>query len=97
MKNRIILFITIIVCFLPSVHSNGPYFHWIHHSKSAFDPVCIHGAYARKKKWSVDRIFFRGFLVDMFYGSLFGFYALIYMYIGFYQRICPQDSVMMMT
>ena len=82
MKNRIILFITIIVCFSPSVHSNGPYFHWIHHSKSASDPVCIHGTYAWKKSRSVDWIFFRAF-VDLFYGSLFGFYALIYMYIGF--------------
>ena len=64
------------------MHSNGPYFHWIHHSKSAFDPVCIHGTYAWKKSRSVDWIF-SGLFVDLFYGSLFGFYALIYMYIGF--------------
>lgn len=64
------------------MHSNGPYFHWIHHSKSAFDPVCIYGTYAWKKSRSVDWIF-SGLFVDLFYGSLFGFYALIYMYIGF--------------
>ena len=27
--------------------------------------------------------FFCGLLVDLFYGSVFGFYALIYMYVGF--------------
>ena len=43
------------------MHSNGPYFHWIHHSKSAFDPVCIHGTYAWKKSRSVDWFFFRAF------------------------------------
>jgi rod shape-determining protein MreD len=71
--------------------------------------VYIHGADARKKKWTVDRIFpgcsplsvirdgFCGFLVDMFYGSVFGFYALIYMYIGFLSgyahRICYDDDI----
>ena len=41
--------------------------------------------------------FFCGFLVDMFYGSVFGFYALIYMYIGFLSgyahRICYDDDL----
>ena len=27
--------------------------------------------------------FFSGILIDLFYGSVFGFYALIYMYVGF--------------
>ncbi len=78
MKSKIVLFFTIIVCFLlqctllhvisiGSITPNLP------------DPVCIHGADARKKSglWTG---FFCGFLVDLFYGSVFGFYALIYMY-----------------
>lgn len=27
--------------------------------------------------------FFSGLMIDLFYGSLFGFYALLYMYIGY--------------
>ena len=37
----------------------------------------------RGKKEGMLVGFFCGFLVDIFYGDLFGFYALVYMYIGY--------------
>ena len=41
--------------------------------------------------------FFSGLLVDLFYGSVFGFYALIYMYAGFFSgyafRIYYDDDI----
>ena len=41
--------------------------------------------------------FFAGLLIDLFYGSLLGVYALIYMYVGFFSgyahRICYDDDL----
>ncbi len=41
--------------------------------------------------------FFSGLLIDLFYGNLFGFYALIYMYMGFFSgyayRVYYDDDV----
>lgn len=41
--------------------------------------------------------FFCGFMVDVFYGNLFGFYALVYMYIGylngFFNKIFYDDDI----
>ena len=41
--------------------------------------------------------FFCGFMVDIFYGDLFGFYALAYMYIGylngFFNKIFYDDDI----
>ena len=41
--------------------------------------------------------FFSGLLIDLFYGSLFGFYALIYMYVGYFSgyacKVYYDDSV----
>ena len=41
--------------------------------------------------------FFCGFMVDIFYGDLFGFYALVYMYIGylsgFFNKIFYDDDI----
>lgn len=64
------------------MYNNGLHFHWFHYAKPAFDPVCSHGIDARKKSRTLDRIF-SGLFIDLFYGSLFGFYALIYMYAGY--------------
>ena len=76
------------------MYSSSCDIHRFYHAESDPDPVYIHGADARKKKWTG---FFCGFLVDMFYGSVFGFYALIYMYIGFLSgyahRICYDDDI----
>ena len=45
--------------------------------------LCISMGLMRGRKSGLWTGFFCGFLIDMFYGSVFGFYALIYMYIGF--------------
>ena len=56
--------------------------HCFHRSQSAFDPHSIVWIYERKKEGMFVG-FFCGLLIDIFYGSMIGFYALIYMYIGF--------------
>lgn len=81
-ENRIILFITIIVCFLLqctvmdriSIGSITPNLLLI---------LCVSMGLMRGRKVGLWTGFFSGLFVDLFYGSLFGFYALIYMYIGF--------------
>ena len=82
---------------LPSaVHRAACFFHRLHNSEPAFDPLCFHGSDARAQKRNVDR-FFAGLLIDLFYGSLFGFYALIYMYAGYFSgyacRVYYDDDV----
>ena len=51
----------------------------------------------RGKKEGMLVGFFCGFLVDIFYGALFGFYALVYMYIGyvngFFNKIFYDDDI----
>ena len=51
----------------------------------------------RGKKEGMLVGFFCGFLVDIFYGDLFGFYALVYMYIGyvngFFNKIFYDDDI----
>ena len=51
----------------------------------------------RGKKEGMLVGFFFGFLVDIFYGDLFGFYALVYMYIGyvngFFNKIFYDDDI----
>lgn len=96
MKNRIILFITIIVCFLLqctvmdriSIGSITPNLLLI---------LCVSMGLMRGRKVGLWTGFFSGLFVDLFYGSLFGFYALIYMYIGFLSgyahRICYDDDL----
>ena len=90
MKNRIILFITIIVCFLLqctvmdriSIGSITPNLLLI---------LCVSMGLMRGRKVGLWTGFFSGLFVDLFYGSLFGFYALIYIVYRFYQRLCiPQ-------
>ena len=50
----------------------------------------------RGKKEGMLVGFFCGFMVDIFYGDLFGFYALVYMYIGylsgFFNKIFYDDD-----
>ena len=82
MKNKIVLFITIIVCFLLqctvidyiSIGSITPNLPLI---------LCVAMGLMRGRKVGLWTGFFSGLFIDLFYGSLFGFYALIYMYVGF--------------
>ena len=82
MKNKIVLFITIVVCFLLqctvmdyiSIGSITPNLPLI---------LCVSMGLMRGRKAGLWTGFFSGLFIDLFYGSLFGFYALIYMYVGF--------------
>ena len=82
MKSKLVLFFTIIVCFL----LQSTVLHSV--SIGSITPnllliLCSSmGLNARAKKRNVDRIFC-GLLTDLFFGSILGFYALIYMYVGF--------------
>ena len=96
MKSKITLFFTILICFLLQC----TVMHVI--SIGSITPnlilvLCISMGLMRGRKNGMWTGFFCGFLVDMFYGSVFGFYALIYMYIGFLSgyahRICYDDDV----
>ena len=57
MKSKIALFFMILISFLSSVYSSSCDIHRFYYAESDPDPVYIHGADARKKKWTVDRIF----------------------------------------
>ena len=96
MKNRIILFITIIVCFLLqctvmdriSIGSITPNLLLI---------LCVSMGLMRGRKVGLwTGFFFRAFLSISFMDHCLDFYALIYMYIGFYQRLCIPQFFMMM-
>ena len=96
MKSKIALFFMILISFLLqctllhviSIGSITPNLILI---------LCISMGLMRGRKSGLWTGFFCGFLVDMFYGSVFGFYALIYMYIGymngFFKRIFFPDEV----
>ena len=78
MKSKIILFFTILICFLLqctvlnalSVADITPNLMLI---------LCISMGLMRGKRSGLFVGFFSGILIDLFYGSLPGFYALIYM------------------
>ncbi|MDO4272033.1 MAG: rod shape-determining protein MreD [Eubacteriales bacterium] len=82
MKSKIVLALTITVCFLLqctvlhviSIGSITPNLILI---------LCVSMGLLRGRKSGLWVGFFSGLLIDLFYGSLFGFYALIYMYVGF--------------
>lgn len=82
MKNKIVLFFLILVCFLFqctvlhifSIGSITPNLLLI---------LCVSMGLMRGKRSGMWIGFFSGLLIDLFYGSLFGFYALIYMYFGY--------------
>ena len=96
MKSKIVFFLTIIVCFLLqctvmdliSIGSVTPNLMLI---------LCVSMGLMRGRKSGLWTGFFLGLLVDLFFGSVFGFYALIYMYIGYLSgyahRIYYDDDV----
>lgn len=59
--------------------------------------LCVSMGLMRGKKSGLWTGFFSGLLIDLFYGSLFGFYALIYMYVGYFSgytcRIYYDDDI----
>ena len=96
MKSKIVLAATIIVTFLLQctvIHSI---------SIGSITPnliliLCVSMGLMRGRKSGMWTGFFSGLLIDLFYGSVFGFYALIYMYAGFFSgyahRVCYDDDI----
>ncbi len=96
MKSKIVLFFLIPFCFLLqstliqkiAVGSITP---------NLLIILCISMGLMRGRKSGLWVGFFSGMLVDLFYGSFLGFYALIFMYVGFASgyayRICYDDEI----
>lgn len=83
MKSKIVLAITIMISFLFQCTVLN------HISIGTIKPnllviLCVSMGLMRGRKSGLWTGFFTGILVDLFYGSIFGVYALIYMYIGFF-------------
>ncbi|MDO4518946.1 MAG: rod shape-determining protein MreD [Eubacteriales bacterium] len=96
MKSKIILACTILCSFLCQCTILN------HISIGAIKPnllviLCVSMGLMRGRKSGLWTGFFTGVLIDLFYGSVFGVYALIYMYIGFFSgyanRIYFDDDV----
>ena len=95
MRRKIVLAITIIVCFLLqctvfkalAIASISP---------NLLIVVVASFGFMRGKKEGLFVGFFSGLLLDVMFGSVIGFYALIYMYIGymngFFKRIFFPDE-----
>lgn len=96
MRRKIVLAVTIIVCFLLqctifktlSIASISP---------NLMIVVAASFGFMRGKKEGLLVGFFCGVLMDIMFGNVLGFYALIYMYIGyvngFFKRIFFPDEV----
>lgn len=82
MKRKIIVVITIIICFiLQSTVFQALSFASI--SPNLLIIVTSSFGFMRGKKEGMFIGFFSGLLIDIFYGSVIGFYALLYMYVGY--------------
>ena len=96
MRSKFVLLLTTVVCFL----IQSTVLHLI--SIGSITPnllliLCVSIGLMRGRKVGLWTGFFSGFLIDLFYGSVFGFYALIYMYVGFFSgytfRIYYDDDI----
>lgn len=96
MKSKLVMFFTIVVTFLLqctlcqaiAIGSIKPNLLLI---------LCVSMGLMRGQKSGLFVGFFAGLLQDIFYGSLFGFYALIYMYVGYLSgcacKVCYDDDM----
>lgn len=96
MKSKLILAVLIVSCFF----MQSTVLHVI--SIGSITPnliviLCVSMGLLRGRKSGMWTGFFSGLLIDLFYGSAFGFYALLYMYIGFFSgyacRVYYDDDV----
>ncbi len=96
MKSKFILFLTILCTFLlQSTVINSISLGSI--SPNLILILVVSMGLMRGRKSGLWVGFFSGLLIDFFYGYPFGFYALTYMYIGFFSgyahRICYDDDL----
>ena len=82
MRRKIFIAVTIIICFLlqSTVFQRLSF---VSISPNLLIVVTAAFGFMRGRKEGLFVGFFCGLLIDIFYGSMIGFYALIYMYIGF--------------
>ena len=96
MRRKIVLVVTIIVCFLLQC-TIFKKFAIASISPNLLIVVTASFGFMRGKKEGLFIGFFSGLLMDIMLGSVFGFYALIYMLIGyvngFFKRIFFPDEV----
>ena len=81
-RRKIVLFLLLLVCFIVQ----GTFLKVIAIGSISPNLILIFVVsfgFMRGKKEGMFVGFFCGLLIDIFYGSMIGFYALIYMYIGF--------------
>lgn len=89
MRNKLILFVTVIVSFLLqctviqsfAIGSIAP---------NLLIILCVSMGIMRGSRSGMFLGFFVGLLADIFFGSVFGFYALIYMYVGYFSGCAHQ-------
>ena len=90
MKSKLGMFITIWVCFilqctLMNVIAVGSI------QPNLLIILCVSTGLIRGRKSGLWTGFFTGLLADLFYGSVFGFYALVYMYVGYFSGYAHQS------
>ncbi len=83
MKSRISLLILIVVCFLIQTTMLGRI------AIGQIKPnllliLCVCMGLMRGRKRGLWTGFAAGLLIDLFFGAVFGFYALVYMYVGYF-------------
>lgn len=95
MKRKIAVFLIMIICFLLQ---STLFQVWSFASISPNLLIVVTSSFGfmRGRKEGLWIGFFCGLLLDIFYGSVIGFYALVYMYIGFFngffrKRFFPDD------
>lgn len=82
MRRKITVTLIIIVCFLlQSTLFKALSFASI--SPNLLIVVCASFGFMRGRKEGIFIGFFSGLLIDIFFGEMIGFYALLYMYVGF--------------
>lgn len=82
MKSKLLLCAAVLVCFLLQCTMLHAF------SVAGITPnllliLCVSMGLMRGKRCGLFTGFFSGLLLDLFYGSLPGFYALLYMYLGY--------------
>lgn len=87
MKSKLVLLLTILVCFI----LQGTVLQVV--AVGEITPnllliLCVSMGLMRGKKSGLFTGFFCGLLYDLFYSPLLGFYALLYMYVGFLSGYC---------
>ena len=96
MKRKIIVILTVIICFLLQ-STIFKFLSFASISPNLLIIVTSSFGFMRGKKEGMVIGFFSGLLIDIFYGSVIGLYALLYMYVGyvngFFRAIFFQDDI----